>query len=119
MANNIYLTVAQQLRLKRLQSGMTLESLAEAADISTSFLAYMESGKKKPSLVTIAKLAKALNVPVHELFKETPAISSLEPAGQQHFNKIITVLHGHTAAEVKLLVASLSALSKELRKQRK
>ena len=68
MRMDIYAVVAGQLRLRRLQAGLTLEALADTAGISTSFLAYLETNKKKPSLATVAKLAAALKIPISELF---------------------------------------------------
>ena len=70
MSKDIYATLAGQLRFKRLQAGLTLEALADTAGISTSFLAYLETNKKKPSLATVAKLAAALKLPVSELLNE-------------------------------------------------
>lgn len=70
MSKDIYATLAGQLRLRRLQAGLTLEALADSAGISTSFLAYLETNKKKPSLATVAKLATALGIPVSELLNE-------------------------------------------------
>ncbi len=51
MGIDIYATIARQLRFKRLQAGLTLEALADAAGISTSFLAYLETNKKRKLLI--------------------------------------------------------------------
>ncbi|GHT98015.1 hypothetical protein FACS1894142_3760 [Spirochaetia bacterium] len=44
--------------------------LAEQAAISVTFLCEIERGKKWPYPDTISNLAKALDIPVHELFLE-------------------------------------------------
>ncbi len=47
-----------------------MSSLAERAEIDPGFLAYIETGKKLPSLTTATKLAAAMGLSLSELFKE-------------------------------------------------
>jgi len=115
MNKDIYATVAKQLRLKRLQAGLTIEKLAETANISTSFLAYLETNKKKPSLATVGKLASALNIPVSYLFDEK-GISGIAGDNQKALNKILKLLHGKTPADVETILAMMATLSKKLPK---
>jgi transcriptional regulator with XRE-family HTH domain len=58
------------MRLKRLRTahGMTQVDLAKRAKVTQGFIAQLEGGlKKDPSLATLRRLARALNVPVAEL----------------------------------------------------
>jgi len=48
---------------------MTQEQLAAAANISVDFLSLVERGKNSPAFPNIESLAKALRIPVKELFK--------------------------------------------------
>ena len=73
MRKNIYDIVGERIREERKRAGLTIEQLAESAGISTSFLAYIETKKKKASLETIEKLAKALRISIADLFKTVPA----------------------------------------------
>jgi len=66
---DIYDVVGERIRQERKTSSLTIEQLAGLAGISPSFLAYIETKKKKASLETIGKLAKALGIPVADLFK--------------------------------------------------
>lgn len=59
-----------KLKLLRLQAGMTLEALAQAADLTRSYVSKVERGASTPSIGAALKLAKALRVPVEELFGE-------------------------------------------------
>ena len=65
-------TLAQQfgsrVRALRKKRGMTQEQLAEATGLSVNFISFVERGIKSPSLANIGHIAKALNVPVMELF---------------------------------------------------
>ena len=56
----------QQLRTKR---GLTTQALAEAADMSPSFVSNLEVGVKVPSLTTWVRLAVALECKVTELVR--------------------------------------------------
>lgn len=58
------------LRAQRKRAGFTLSLLAERAGVDPGFLAYIEAGKKTPSLQTVDKLAAALGVCVSDLFKD-------------------------------------------------
>jgi transcriptional regulator with XRE-family HTH domain len=55
-----------RLREKR---GMTQEGLGWACGIAQTTIARIESGERKPTLGTIFKLARGLDVPPAELFK--------------------------------------------------
>jgi transcriptional regulator with XRE-family HTH domain len=53
--------VGQQVRSRRLASGLTVQDLADRAGISRRMLTLVENGSANPSLVTVDKLARALN----------------------------------------------------------
>lgn len=72
--------ISQRLKDKRKETGLSLEQLAEKAGISTSYLAYIEMGRRKPTLETLQKLAAALHIPMSELVK-APKDGEHAPAG--------------------------------------
>ncbi|MCL2546284.1 MAG: helix-turn-helix domain-containing protein [Oscillospiraceae bacterium] len=59
-----------KFRLKefRNKKGMTLKALSEASGVASSNIVLIESGNANPKAKTLYKLAKALGVPVGELF---------------------------------------------------
>src|ERR1017187_10506083 len=69
---NIYTLIGRRVFEERKRAGLTIEELAEAASISPSFLAYIEHGKKKASVLTISQLAEGLSIPVGKLFDSAP-----------------------------------------------
>jgi len=69
-ALDIYTLAGKKLKALRNQAGRTQEDLAEAAGITPAFLSYLENGRKKGSLVTYAKLAKALGVELGQVLVE-------------------------------------------------
>jgi transcriptional regulator with XRE-family HTH domain len=61
--------MAAKLKQLRERRGLSQEQLAEAAGISRTYLARLETAKHDPTLSVIEKLAKALNVKPAELLK--------------------------------------------------
>jgi transcriptional regulator with XRE-family HTH domain len=59
-----------KLKLLRVQAGLTLEELAQATDLTRSYVSKLERGISTPSIGAALKLAKALHVQVEEVFAE-------------------------------------------------
>lgn len=53
----------------RRAAGMTQEQLAESAEIDRVALANIETGRRRPTVATIYKIAMALDIRVEALFK--------------------------------------------------
>ena len=52
----------------RLGKGVSQEALAAAADLHRTYVSSVERGERNVSIVNIARLADALNVPICEFF---------------------------------------------------
>ena len=59
------------LNLKRIRTKKAISQgdIARELGVSRGFVSTIENGKTNPTLSTIAKLAKALNISTNELFK--------------------------------------------------
>jgi transcriptional regulator with XRE-family HTH domain len=68
--------VINKIREIRIEKKISQLELANIANFSQSFLANVESGKKKPSVMTILRLAEALNVNPREFFPENTTDSA-------------------------------------------
>lgn len=55
------------LRTAREQAGLTQEALGHRADFHPTEVNRIERGRRNPGLLTIVKLAKALDVPARDL----------------------------------------------------
>ncbi len=62
--------LSQRIQRLRQQRGLSLEELAGISDVSASFLSQLERGVGNPSFLTLTKVAKALGIPVGDLFGE-------------------------------------------------
>lgn len=70
--DNIKVLLGQKIREIRKARNLTQEQLAEKIDIGTPNISYFETGKFSPSIETLEKIAKALNVEVYELYMFQP-----------------------------------------------
>ena len=105
--NALLASVGAAIRAWRKKADLTMGQLGELANVDPGFLAYIETGKKAPSLETLAKIARGLRVPLADLFRSVPQDSNANYKLQQ---QIMALLHGRSAAEK----AELAALLKQL-----
>ena len=67
----IRIEFGKRLRAKRQEKGLTLEALAEKADLATSYIASVERGERNLGLENIVALATAMNISPSELLPGT------------------------------------------------
>lgn len=62
--------LAKVVKRLREKQGLSQEKLARLADVSNNTIINIEAGKQdNPTIETLKKVAKALNVPVEDLIK--------------------------------------------------
>jgi transcriptional regulator with XRE-family HTH domain len=62
--------ITKNLRKLRVEKGFSQEKLARLADVANNTIIKIEAGKNQnPTLVTLKKIAKALEISVDELIK--------------------------------------------------
>ena len=62
--------VGDRIRALRQERGWAQDRLAYEAGLHRAYLGGVERGERNPSLGSLSKIAKALAVPVRELFPE-------------------------------------------------
>jgi transcriptional regulator with XRE-family HTH domain len=72
---SIEMAFGQVLRAKRKELGFSQESLALEAGIDRNFVSLLERGLNQPSLTTIFKIAKALQIDPSYMLKEVQKLS--------------------------------------------
>ena len=60
-------TIGDAIRNERKKCNITQKELAERLGVSASMIAQYETGKRKPKLETMRKLAEALGIPMGDL----------------------------------------------------
>jgi transcriptional regulator with XRE-family HTH domain len=61
--------IANHVRSRRQEIGLSVSQLAERSEISKGMLSKIENAQTSPSLATLARLAAALDMPVTSLFR--------------------------------------------------
>lgn len=67
---HIYKFIGKRVRELRLSLGLTQEKLAERVHSTTSYIARIEQGKRKPTLDFLSKLALSLNISLGDMFSQ-------------------------------------------------
>ena len=75
-ASSFERSIGGLLKARRLELGLTLQELAERAELSAAFLSQSENGKATPSIVSLINIAKALQTDIN-YFVTPPAPKSL------------------------------------------
>lgn len=61
------------LRNHRRRCDLTQEQTAEVAGMNVTYLSDVERGKRNISLINLARLAKAFNLPLDDIFRQMPS----------------------------------------------
>lgn len=69
MSSDTAKKLGENVRKIRLAKNMTQGDLCDKLKIDTGYLSNLEQGKKNPTLTTIERIAKALDVSIDELMK--------------------------------------------------
>jgi transcriptional regulator with XRE-family HTH domain len=78
-------TVGERLRELRIERGLTLEQVAEAAGLSKSYISQLENDKSNPSLNSLQAIMRVYELPLAVLFEhpETHSVLSVVRASQR------------------------------------
>lgn len=68
-AGDIRIRFGRRLRALRTERGFSQESFADAAGLDRTYIGGIERGTRNVSLINIERIAKALRVPLAELFE--------------------------------------------------
>jgi len=69
--------VGSQLRVLRMEHGLSLRLLAERSGLNVNTLSLIENGRTSPSVSTLQQLARALNVPIAAFFETDDAVQNV------------------------------------------
>ncbi|OGC08615.1 hypothetical protein A2230_03875 [candidate division WOR-1 bacterium RIFOXYA2_FULL_36_21] len=70
MAESSKNNIARTIKRLREKTGLSQEKLARLADVSNNTIINIEAGKQNnPTIETLKKIAKALNISIEELIK--------------------------------------------------
>src|ERR1017187_1676525 len=83
---------SKAIRVARSLADISQGQLADKAEIDRSYLSMIESGKRKPSIETIERIAKALKLPFHLLSLLGSEEADVKRASQEHIASLSLAL---------------------------
>ena len=66
--NDIAKVIGERLRNYRLNAKLSQENLAELAGVHPTYIGQLERGEKNATIESVVKVARALQLPLEELF---------------------------------------------------
>ncbi|HTQ10852.1 MAG TPA: helix-turn-helix transcriptional regulator [Fimbriimonadaceae bacterium] len=69
MPDSIQGSLAKRVKALRAEKGLTQERLADASGLHVTYIAGIESGRRNPSLKSLAALARGFGIAVAELLE--------------------------------------------------
>ena len=70
MNDNILVSFGKKVRKFRMERGISQEDFAELCELHRTYISDIELGKRNVSLENIARISKALDISISELFLE-------------------------------------------------
>ena len=67
MAGKINKQIGLKIKLERTKRSWSQEQLAEYSNLNKNSIGAIERGESSPTIETLDKIAKALDIPLHEL----------------------------------------------------
>jgi len=83
--------VIDNIKTIRVKNGVSQMELSLRSNLSQSFIANLEKGKKQPSVLTLIKIADALRVNPQDFFPE-PIDSDNKDQAKEKIKKILELL---------------------------
>jgi transcriptional regulator with XRE-family HTH domain len=79
-ADPLLRTIGLTIRALRRERGLSQETLAELAQIDRSYMSSVERGLRNVSVLNVARIASALDVPVRDLLGPREVVRPAAPA---------------------------------------
>lgn len=104
--SDIYTSIGRRIREERTLRGLSIEKLAEMAEVTPSFLGLIERGERKLSVHTLDKITKALQIQQNELMQAQNKKSA--PKWERKISFLFNSLPENTKESVFKILACLA-----------
>jgi transcriptional regulator with XRE-family HTH domain len=91
-ANPLLRTIGLTIRALRRERGLSQEQLAELANIDRSYMSSVERGLRNVSVLNVARIAAALDVPVRDLLGPREVVRPAASAAPQRRTPLADVV---------------------------
>jgi len=69
-SKNVYKQISKKIVYFRNKKNITQEKLALNSGLNRAYVGYIERGERKPTVETLARIAKSLDVKLYQLFQD-------------------------------------------------
>lgn len=107
--SDIYTFIGRRVREERQSRELSIERLAELAELTPSFLGSIERGERKLSVLSLDKLSKALQIQPNELM-----IAPNKKSAPSWERKIMFLINSQTESVKELMFKTLNCLAKNM-----
>lgn len=111
MATIDYKLIGRRIRERRILAKYSQEQLAWEADLSATYISYIETGTKKPSLESLVSICNVLGVTMDDLLTGNQEHSTFD-----YQTDIALIMKGTSATEKRLMYELMYALLNIIRK---
>lgn len=109
MVDDFEKNLGQKIRLARQRAGLTQEDLAARISRTPESISNIERGQQEPGIKTVQSLAKALGLPLSELFEPFEELAMSPQRVQMEF-QLRDLARGLTDRDLAVAVAQIQAL---------
>jgi transcriptional regulator with XRE-family HTH domain len=109
MVDDFEKNLGQKIRLARQRAGLTQEDLAARVSRTPESISNIERGQQEPGIKTVQSLAKALGLPLSELFEPFDELAMSPQRAQMEF-QLRDLARGLTDRDLAVAVAQIQAL---------
>lgn len=102
--------IGDRIRYFRHLRKLSQEQLALQAGLNTAFLGHLERGLKSPTVTTLDKLVRALDISFEELFADHSPVS--DPAREAAMNRLLLLVRDLPAGQLDKLSDIIQAILK-------
>lgn len=68
--DTVFREIGKRIVKARTQRGWTQEKLAAESEVGVAHIGFIEQGRRRPTLVTLHKIAQGLDLTLEELFQD-------------------------------------------------
>lgn len=79
MEDDLLIQISNRIKERRREKNITVQELANLANVSKSLISQIENSRTIPSLIVLIDIIKALNIDLNEFFKDIRSKNDLLP----------------------------------------
>lgn len=104
--------VGKRIRKIRQEEGLSLELFARQCDMNAAYIGHIERGIQNPTLNTLERICKGLNISIEELFKSKDSIADINSTMTHYLTQITCDLSPEQFHQLLNVIQSIVALMK-------